>query len=1152
MQDGLNDQLVALISDLVRKEVESLFRARDDNVERLNQQVKALIKDVERITMELESRSAWNRSVTKYEAKLSPPSKPPVETSPTKKKTTKLTSFKRLPSLDPAADDDIPPNTRNEDGKLVFAKKLPRVAGIDKSSSAFLTQLSQQAQKQKIYEQAFMRYPECRSTVFAPSSWDPRNISIAQLELPSVQLQLSRVHGYHNTAASNVFYLASGELVWFTATVVLMHAKSKQSQRFYMGHSKEITALTLHPNAQLVASGQCGKDAAAILIWDSKRAKTEPNHVLAKLDGQSVNIRSLSFSHDGKLVASLGGDLYNTICIHDWQEQTLLVKARGGHSSKVWTVAFNPYQAYGMPDKVKLPQKKKPKWETRPVPGQALRDDDACYTLVSCGVQHIKFWTLTQVEYTPPHTVAKASPLEESAFYGSSFGGPNRMRQPTPHEKVWKLEGNPPLMKSEAQDFTCLSFTNDNVPLLVHDDATDAVIESLTQTETTLGRIVAGTAKGDLYVFWQPRKPPGYSSHVSDADVAPRKWWELPVTSWDDANAAIMEHVHFEPTAKLVEIIPHDVATGNRFKISRHAQMELQDVQQRLTLKPDAKPLLERLAQLEYRGQLGHTASCTQVACDGRTGQLATAGADGKVHFWSLQLLDPVRVAGTHTRGVYAPLGGAGTDGRHKLHLERTVALPAKAKATSLSWSSDGALVAGLTNHSIWEYNGAMWTPVTEACEGAVLGGVLMAEQNELVTVTSDYVVRCWDMASQTCVQKLTLRNMGACIAAHPNQRELAVGCTGGEMVLLSYPELGEKKSIRVLATESISVLKYSPDGKYMAVGAKDNCLHIFETESTKKLGKCEGHATFVSHIDWSIDGYLLQTNSVDGEILYWQVTPTAVRQITDSLVMRDILWDQWSCVFGWPVQGIWPESSAASDVAAVTLLDNRVPVEGNHVLVAYRSCLRSFRWPCMKSAQHYAYEGHASSITAVLTWKQRQVVTLGGADGTIMEWTASPEEGHFEEDDEYGEAATSPTPPPRSAENNRPRTPRQMFLKEDITQEEENGSREEEEQQEESPREDAPRKVEDTYDEERNKEMELPSDTALPDKEETIRAGTTTDGIECGRAKFDFQGENPDELSMKEGEVIRILEKREGDWWVGETCDGTRGIFPREYVQNE
>ncbi|OQR98234.1 hypothetical protein THRCLA_06777 [Thraustotheca clavata] len=1142
---GLNEQLVALITELVRKEVDSLFQTRYAAIQQLHDQVKTVIKDVERITTELEGRKTWNRTITKYEVS-------PVKLeSPTKKK---QLSFQQLPSLldlHPIEDAD---GTRNEDGKLVFAKKLPRVASIDKQRDPTQAQL-----KQKLYESTYVKYPECRSTVFAPSTFKNPNT----LEPPAMQLQLDRAHGYHPTANSNTFYLASGEIVWNTAMLVVIYSKLKQTQRFYCGHSREVTALGLHPNQTIVGSGQCGKDEALILVWDAQRARQDPNHILATLRGQTIHIKSISFSHDGKLVASLGGDLYNTICIHEWHEETLLVKVRG-HSAKVNMVAFNPYQAYGIPDKTKTllaPAKngKKPKWniDLRAKPGQALRDDDACYTLVSCGVQHIKFWTLNQTEYIPPITAEK----EDSAFYGSSFGGPNRMRQLTPHEKVWKMEGNAPLMKSDAQDFTSICFSNDTPPLQVYNEGSDVVRPSPTEKETSLGRIVAATAKGDLYVFWQPRKAPLYAAHLTDSKqaVVPMKWWELPVTSWhlDGDSSVLLQHIHFEPTAKLVEIIPHDVATGNKFKISRHAQTELADLYQRLALKPDAKAIRDRIQALEYKGTIAHTALCSNVSGGSKQWRVASVGYDNLVHIWTLHLVESMRVPGTHTLGEYTPLssGTYSSDGRHRLQLELSLELPIKAKPTSLAIEGNKVLI-GMQNHTIYEClldsdseTDAEWTLIEEGSEGNILGGVVI--DSMLVTLASDQSMRWWDLVSHECLGRVPLKSIGTCVDAAPFGSGIVVGCVSGELLVFDTQEMNEKKSAKVVPGDAVTALKFSPDGKYIAVGGKDNCFYLVDTSTYKRISKCEGitymyaklivlgHATCVAHIDWSIDGYLLQTNASDGEILYWQVNNASLRQITDTIVMRDILWDRWSCVYGWPVQGIWgDDSSTCSDILSLCPVDI-VPAKNSsadvhHLVVGFRSTLRSFRWPCLRSSPYHVYEGHSGSITTVLKWStpnSNRILTLGGADSTILEWkafsmnvelqgtsaTVPEEQDEIENyeavDNTFENSSSFPSPirPPRNSVEDKPRTPRTPRIKEE--------------------------------------------------KDDTIRESSLTSSpdnpveatIECRRAKYDFVGENDDELSFKAGEVICIVEKRIGDWWYGETCDGTRGIFPHEYLnENE
>lgn len=48
--------------------------------------------------------------------------------------------------------------------------------------------------------------------------------------------------------------------------------------------------------------------------------------------------------------------------------------------------------------------------------------------------------------------------------------------------------------------------------------------------------------------------------------------------------------------------------------------------------------------------------------------------------------------------------------------------------------------------------------------------------------------------------------------------------------------------------------------------------------------------------------------------------------------------------------------------------------------------------------------------------------------------------------------------------------------------------------------------------------------------------------------AKFDFKSTHDDEITIKAGEQIEILEKREDGWWRGRLNDKI-GLFPSTYV---
>uniref|UniRef100_A0A1I8GS48 SH3 domain-containing protein n=1 Tax=Macrostomum lignano TaxID=282301 RepID=A0A1I8GS48_9PLAT len=63
------------------------------------------------------------------------------------------------------------------------------------------------------------------------------------------------------------------------------------------------------------------------------------------------------------------------------------------------------------------------------------------------------------------------------------------------------------------------------------------------------------------------------------------------------------------------------------------------------------------------------------------------------------------------------------------------------------------------------------------------------------------------------------------------------------------------------------------------------------------------------------------------------------------------------------------------------------------------------------------------------------------------------------------------------------------------------------------------------------------PQTTALPSQQRVV-------------ALFDFNPQDPDELRFRQNDVITVLGKEDESWWLGETEDGRRGVFPYNYVQ--
>ena len=52
-------------------------------------------------------------------------------------------------------------------------------------------------------------------------------------------------------------------------------------------------------------------------------------------------------------------------------------------------------------------------------------------------------------------------------------------------------------------------------------------------------------------------------------------------------------------------------------------------------------------------------------------------------------------------------------------------------------------------------------------------------------------------------------------------------------------------------------------------------------------------------------------------------------------------------------------------------------------------------------------------------------------------------------------------------------------------------------------------------------------------------------------KVTFDYEAENDDELSLKEGEIVEVLSQEEEGWWKG-SLNGKVGVFPANFVELE
>ncbi|XP_011534844.1 echinoderm microtubule-associated protein-like 1 isoform X5 [Homo sapiens] len=220
----------------------------------------------------------------------------------------------------------------------------------------------------------------------------------------------------------------------------------------------------------------------------------------------------------------------------------------------------------------------------------------------------------------------------------------------------------------------------------------------------------------------------------------------------------------------------------------------------------------------------------------------------------------------------------------------------------------------------------------------------------------------------------------------HPSGSVVAVGTLTGRWFVFDT-ETKDLVTVHTDGNEQLSVMRYSPDGNFLAIGSHDNCIYIYGVSDNgrkyTRVGKCSGHSSFITHLDWSVNSQFLVSNSGDYEILYW--VPSACKQVVSVETTRDIEWATYTCTLGFHVFGVWPEGSDGTDINAVCRAHEKKLLSTGDDF----GKVHLFSYPCSQfRAPSHIYGGHSSHVTNVdFLCEDSHLISTGGKDTSIMQW---------------------------------------------------------------------------------------------------------------------------------------------------------------------
>uniref|UniRef100_A0A672RIE2 Uncharacterized protein n=1 Tax=Sinocyclocheilus grahami TaxID=75366 RepID=A0A672RIE2_SINGR len=254
--------------------------------------------------------------------------------------------------------------------------------------------------------------------------------------------------------------------------------------------------------------------------------------------------------------------------------------------------------------------------------------------------------------------------------------------------------------------------------------------------------------------------------------------------------------------------------------------------------------------------------------------------------------------------------------------------------------------------------------PITQSHTDELWGLTVHPLKHQFLTCGHDKHVCLWDSASHQPIWTKTLEDAAQSAGFHPSGATVAIGTQTGRWLVLDT-ESKDLVTVHTDGNEQLSVMRFSPDGHFLVIGSHDNYIYIYAVaENGKKysrVGKCSGHSSFITHLDWSVDSQYLVSNSGDYEILYW--IPSVCKQVVSVETTRDIEWASFTCTLGFHVFGLWPDGSDGTDINAVCSSNaKRLLVTGDDF-----GKVHLFSFPCSQSrAPSHIYCGHSSHVTNV------------------------------------------------------------------------------------------------------------------------------------------------------------------------------------------
>ncbi|KAL4103022.1 hypothetical protein PRIC1_006759 [Phytophthora ramorum] len=393
-----------------------------------------------------------------------------------------------------------------------------------------------------------------------------------------------------------------------------------------------------------------------------------------------------------------------------------------------------------------------------------------------------------------------------------------------------------------------------------------------------------------------------------------------------------------------------------------------------------------------------HTRGVAALYCSSAaSGGIASGGQDGLVKLWSADL-ECLAEFGEFNAASHHAIRSVFWDSARETLLVGTrgssIHLLSSLDGTPLGLKTpDGTPVTSLETHARGELHGL------SVCYAKARG----------CTTGDDGMLRIWDLAHHLLVISSKLDTSSRACAYSPDGDFIAVGLGSGgtgrrhkkDGSMLVFEDRGQSVEL-VYETrdtkQSVTVLRFSPDGQSLVCGALDGSVYIYDVPSNyTKRAVFSKHKAPVTHLDLASDSQYMRSNCRGFELFFADVTTGS--HVASATALRNHIWDTCSTVYNWANQGVWPVAptglgdAVTREITCCACSLPGAPSQGsNAILVAGNShgAISILKYPSfVQGAGAKTYYGHSGAV-AQLGFSGAGgalCLSIGRSDRCILQW---------------------------------------------------------------------------------------------------------------------------------------------------------------------